>query len=100
MNQSKVPNENIEYIPREIPNVFFVLIVFIACGKNEEVVDIAASSPIIVVMLICDYFFKLFYLQPIGRFKNSLFKVNVFQKMMMLLKLFLLKILNSNCEHN
>ena len=59
MNQSKVPKENIKYIPREIPNVFFVLIVSNACGKNEEVVDIAAKSPIIVVMLIYDYFFKL-----------------------------------------
>ncbi|MEO5500763.1 MAG: hypothetical protein ABIR31_04905 [Ginsengibacter sp.] len=59
MNQSKVPNENIEYIPREIPDVFFVLMVSIACGKNEDVVAIAARSPIIVVMLICDYFFNL-----------------------------------------
>ena len=67
MNQRKVPNENIEYIPREIPDVFFVLIVFIACGRNEDVVDIAARSPIIVVMLICDYFFKLLNV------KNTLF---------------------------
>jgi hypothetical protein len=59
MNQSKVPNENMEYIPREIPKVFLVWIVFNACGKNEEVVAIAAKSPIIVVVLIGDYFFKL-----------------------------------------
>ena len=59
MNQSKVPNENIEYIPREIPNVFFVLIVFNACGKKEEVVDIAAKSPIIVVILIYDFFLTI-----------------------------------------
>ena len=59
MNQSKVPKENMKYIPREIPDVFFVRIVSNACGKNEDVVDIAAKSPIIVVILICNYFFKL-----------------------------------------
>lgn len=39
--------------------MFFVLIVSNACGKKEDVVDIAAKSPIIVVMFICDYFFML-----------------------------------------
>ena len=63
MNQSKVPKENIKYIPREIPNVFFVLIVSNACGKNEDVVDIAAKSPISVVILILNYFFKLLKVQ-------------------------------------
>ena len=59
MNQSKVPKENMKYIPREIPDVFFVRIVTNACGKNEDVVDIAAKSPIIVAILIYNYFFKL-----------------------------------------
>jgi hypothetical protein len=67
ISQSKVPNENMEYIPREIPDVFFVLIVSNACGKNEDVVDIAAKSPIIVIILIYNYFFKFLIC------KNTLF---------------------------
>ncbi|MEO6812991.1 MAG: hypothetical protein ABI172_03625 [Ginsengibacter sp.] len=59
MNQSKVPKENIEYIPREMPDVLFVLIVFNACGKKEDVVDTAAKSPIIVVILIYYYYLTI-----------------------------------------
>lgn len=45
-NHNKVPNANSEYIPNDIPDVSFVCIVFIACGRKEIVVHAAANRPI------------------------------------------------------
>ena len=43
-NQRKTPVVRMLYIPNEISLVFFVLIVFITWGKNEEVVHTAATN--------------------------------------------------------
>lgn len=51
-NQSRVPNANNAYMLSDIPEVFFVLIVFIACGKKEIVVHKAAASPRMVTLFI------------------------------------------------
>lgn len=44
-NQRNIPKVNIEYIPNDRSFVCLVLIVFIACGKNEMVVQVAATRP-------------------------------------------------------
>src|ERR1700739_385168 len=44
----KVPAVNRLYIDREIPAVFFVRMVCIACGRKEMVVPVAAASPMMV----------------------------------------------------
>ena len=51
-NHIKVPNANREYITNEIPEVFLVLIVLIACGINDNVVKNAAIIPIIISLFI------------------------------------------------
>ena len=51
-NHKTVPIVNNEYIDNEIPLVSFVLMVFIACGKKESVVQNAANKPMIVVMFM------------------------------------------------
>ena len=51
-NQSSVPKAKREYIESEMPVVFFVWIVFIACGKKEIVVQNAAPNPIKVIRVI------------------------------------------------
>jgi hypothetical protein len=50
-SQSKVPKVKSEYINKEIPLVFFVLIVCNACGTKEIVVQKAAIKPIVFVRL-------------------------------------------------
>jgi hypothetical protein len=48
ISHSRVPVVKRAYMDNEIPDVFFVFIVSIACGKNETVVPQAANKPIIV----------------------------------------------------
>ena len=45
INHRKVPLVNTAYMEREIPVVFFVLMVFKAWGKKEMVVQNAAARP-------------------------------------------------------
>ena len=45
INHKKIPVVNIAYIPNDKSLVCFSFIVFIACGKNEIVVQIAATNP-------------------------------------------------------
>jgi hypothetical protein len=47
-SHSNVPNANNEYIDNDMPEVSFVRIVFIACGRNEMVVQHAANKPSMV----------------------------------------------------
>ena len=49
-NHSNVPNAKREYIDKDIPEVSFVRMVFMACGKKEVVVQTAAAKPIIVIL--------------------------------------------------
>ena len=51
-NHSRVPKVNRPYIYSEMPAVFFVLMVLMACGINETVVQKAAHSPMIVIQCI------------------------------------------------
>lgn len=51
-NQANVPDAKSEYINKEIPAVFFVRMVFKACGKNEPVVKKAATKPMMVTMFM------------------------------------------------
>ena len=48
----KVPNAKSEYINNDIPAVFFVRMVFTACGRKEAVVKKAAAKPTTVIMFI------------------------------------------------
>jgi hypothetical protein len=61
-----VPNANSEYMASDMPEVSFVLMVCIACGKNEMVVQKAATSPITVTNSL------LIYIQdnPFGRIRK------------------------------
>ncbi len=57
-SHNKVPKAKSEYISREIPEVSFVLMVFIACGRKEMVVQMAAAKPkIVTVFKIIFYYF-------------------------------------------
>ncbi len=68
-----VPNANKEYMLRDMPEVFLVRIDFIACGRNEAVVHVAAINPVIVVNVIR----KLFKIMLcLGAFKVSKQKHN------------------------
>lgn len=49
-SHNKVPNAKSEYIDKDMPVVFFVCIVFIACGRKDMVVQTAAARPKIVMM--------------------------------------------------
>ena len=51
-NHSKVPVAKSEYINNDMPVVFFVCIVFIACGRKDAVVKTAAAKPKIVIEAI------------------------------------------------
>ena len=51
-NHKNVPNVNNPYMESEMPDVSFVRMVLIACGKKESVVQNAATSPIIVIVFI------------------------------------------------
>jgi hypothetical protein len=51
-NQPKVPNAKREYINNEMPAVFFVRMVFMACGRKDAVVKKAAAKPKIVMVFI------------------------------------------------
>ena len=57
-NHNKVPNVKSEYINNEIPEVSFVRIVLIACGKKDVVVNMAAANPTNVILCIA---FQLVY---------------------------------------
>lgn len=48
-NHKSVPKVNKEYMNRDIPDVSFVRMVLIACGRNEIVVQNAAASPTNVI---------------------------------------------------
>ncbi len=52
ISHKSVPAVKSAYMDNEMPDVFFVLIVSIACGKKETVVPKAANKPIIVTMLM------------------------------------------------
>jgi len=45
------------YIDKEIDEVSFVRIVFIACGRNEVVVKNAATSPETAIQFMVSYIF-------------------------------------------
>ena len=51
MNHKVVPKVKREYIGKEMPFVFFVLMVCKACGKKETVVQDAAIKLMIVMLL-------------------------------------------------
>ena len=51
INQSVVPKVKREYMGKEMPFVFLVLMVCRACGKNEMVVQDAAIKLTIVMLL-------------------------------------------------
>lgn len=51
-NHKKTPVVNTEYIPKDKSFVCLVFMVFIACGKNEIVVKVAATNPSIVIKFI------------------------------------------------
>jgi len=51
-NHIRVPNVNSEYIARDILAVSFVCMVLIAWGRNEMVVQNAATNPIMVKRLL------------------------------------------------
>ena len=53
-SQSVVPHVKMEYMYSEISDVFFVFMVFSACGKKEMVVHAAAAKPrIVAVSIMC-----------------------------------------------
>lgn len=52
INHINVPKENKAYMPKDIPEVFFVRIVCTACGIKDAVVHAAATSPQIVIKLM------------------------------------------------
>jgi hypothetical protein len=70
ISHKRVPAVKRAYIDKEIPEVFFVWIVLIACGKKDTVVPKAANNPIMVVMFmdkilqVCAY---------VNYYKNALF---------------------------
>lgn len=51
-SHKKVPIVNTRYIFSDIPDVSFVLIVLIACGKKEVLVQNAAARPSNVMLSI------------------------------------------------
>lgn len=51
-NHRNIPIVNTEYIPKDRSCVCLVLIVFTACGKNEMVVQAAATRPRTVIKFI------------------------------------------------
>ena len=53
-NQPSVPSAKSEYINKDMPAVFFVRMVFKACGRKEAVVKKAATKPMIVTMFIME----------------------------------------------
>ena len=53
-NQASVPDAKSEYINKEMPAVFFVRMVFKACGRKEAVVKKAATKPIAVIRFIME----------------------------------------------
>lgn len=53
-NQASVPDAKSEYINKEMPAVFFVRMVFKACGRKEAVVKKAATKPITVIRFIVE----------------------------------------------
>jgi len=50
-SHTSVPNVNSEYMANDMLEVSFVCMVLIACGRNEIVVQQAASSPMAVIRL-------------------------------------------------
>ncbi len=52
-SQRQIPIVNTEYIPRDRSLVCRVLMIFMACGKNETVVQIPAANPSSVTISIC-----------------------------------------------
>ena len=53
-NQPSGPAAKSEYINNEMPAVFFVRMVFKACGRNDAEVKNAAIKPITVIMFIIE----------------------------------------------
>ena len=51
-NHRNIPNVNTEYMPKDRSFVCFVLIVFNAWGKNDMVVQAAATNPSMVMRFI------------------------------------------------
>jgi hypothetical protein len=51
-NQANVPGAKSEYMNKEMPAVFFVRMVFNACGKKEAVVKNAATNPRSVMLFM------------------------------------------------
>ena len=53
-NHNNVPDVKSEYINKDMPPVFFVRIVLMACGRKDAVVSTAAAKPtIVVVFIVC-----------------------------------------------
>jgi hypothetical protein len=53
-SQQKVPSAKREYINIDIPAVFFVRMVFKACGRKDTVVKKAATKPTTVTIFIME----------------------------------------------
>lgn len=51
-SQSRVPKVKSAYMNKDIPEVSFVRMVLIACGRNEIVVQTAAANPNTMVKFI------------------------------------------------
>ena len=49
INHINVPKVNTAYMDKDIPDVSFVRMVFMACGKKEMVVLKAATKPMISI---------------------------------------------------
>ncbi|HYM95301.1 MAG TPA: hypothetical protein VET23_14275 [Chitinophagaceae bacterium] len=49
-SHNEVPKAKSEYMYNDMPEVFFVFIVFIACGRKEVVVQTAAANPKMVTV--------------------------------------------------
>ena len=57
-SHNNVPVAKSVYIDNEMLPVFFVRMVFIACGTNDAVVNTAAAKPVIVMKFILFFLIK------------------------------------------
>ena len=68
LNHKNVPIVNNKYIDNEMPLVFFVCMVFMACGRKERVVQNTTNKPVIMVIVL--YYFTSYYLDGYHKFDN------------------------------
>jgi len=55
-SHNKVPTVNIVYMDNEMLDVSFDRMVFMACGRNEKVVQAAARRPIMVISCTGEFY--------------------------------------------